>query len=329
MESLDTEGGKGESGGTGNQPKVSIVLLGYNRAHMLPKCIETLKEQDYENIEIIYVDDASIDNSVDVAESYGIKKIIRLPENKGFGPPNNKGVKIAEGDFVFFVHDDMYFEKSCVSELVKEITNDEDIFAVDPLQYNWEGTEIHHGAIKIKKSGLKNWFPFVLVDFDVVDEKIEIPWGCAGSLMVRREMFEELGGFDSTFFLDCEDTDLCVRAWMRGWKTVYVPSAKLYHMVSGGTRTPSDLRMLSGEKNFLRFVLKVMSKKMVVRMYLAKLVQALGLILMGKKRGVLILKAMVRTLSNFNEISEERKKIFLASKESGDEILEKFLAKSQ
>jgi GT2 family glycosyltransferase len=329
MESLDTEGGKEESGGIGNQPKVSIVFLGYNRAHMLPKCIKTLKEQDYENIEIIYVDDASIDNSVDVAESYGISKIIRLPKNKGFGPPNNEGVKIAEGDFVFFVHDDMYFEKSCVSELVKEITNDEDIFAVDPLQYDWEGSSVTHGAQKIKKSGIINWFPFVSVNYITTSEKIEIPWGCAGSLMVRRTMFNALGGFDNTFFLDCEDTDLCVRAWMRGWKTVYVPSAKLYHMVSGGCTTTPDRRILSGEQNFLRFVLKVMSKKMIAKLYLAKLIQAFGLILMGKKRGVLILKAMGITLLNLDEILEEREKIFGASKKSGDEVLKLFLAKSQ
>ena len=305
---------------------VSVIVLNYNGAHLLPECIESLQSQDYENVEIIMADNASIDNSIEVAESYDIK-ILRMNENKGFGFTNNEAAKIATGDLIFFVNNDMRFEKNCISELVKEITEDKDIFAVDPLQYNWEGTEIIHGAVKLKKSGLKNWFPFV--DFDVVDEKTEIPWGCAGSLMVRSAMFNKIGGFDRTFFLDCEDTDLCVRAWMRGWKTVHVPSAKLYHKVSGGCTTTPDWRMLSGEKNFLRFVLKVMSKEMIVKMYFAKLIQAIGLMLMGKKRGMLILKAMKITLSNLSEILEERKKIFRASKRSGDEVLEMFLAKSQ
>ena len=304
--------------------KVSVIILNYNGAHLLPECIESLQSQDYENVEIIMADNASIDNSIEVAESYGVK-IFRMEENRGFGFTNNEAAKIATGDFIFFVNNDMRFEKNCILELVKEITKDKDIFAVDPLQYNWEGTEITHGAVKIEKSGLKNWFPFVLVDFDVVDEKIEIIWGCAGSLMVKSAMFNKIGGFDSTFFLDCEDTDLCVRAWMWGWKTVYVPSAKLYHMVSGGCMTTPDWRILSGEKNFLRFVLKVMSKKMIVKLYLAKLVQAVGLMLIGKKRGILILKAMVTILSNRSEILEERKRILGVSKKSGDEVLNDFL----
>jgi hypothetical protein len=307
--------------------KVSVIVLNYNGAHLLPDCIKSLQSQDHDNIEIIMADNASTDNSVEVAQSYSVK-IFRMQENRGFGFTNNAAAKIATGDFIFFVNNDMRFEKNCISELVKEITKDKDIFAVDPLQYNWEGTEIIHGAMKIKTSGLKNWFPFVRVDFDVVDEKNEILWGCAGSLMVRSTMFNKIGGFDNTFFLDCEDTDLCVRAWMRDWKTIYVPSAKLYHMVSGGCMTTPDWRMLSGEQNFLRFALKVMSKKMIIKMYFAKLIQAIGLMLIGKKRGMLILKAMWITLSNLDEILEEREKILRESKVSADKVFKKFLAKS-
>lgn len=326
MECYDTEGGKVESSGIDNQPKVSIVILGYNRVHMLQKCIKSLKEQDYKNTEIILVDNASTDNSVDVAKSYGIKKIIQLKSNKGFGPANNEGVKIAEGDFVLFVNNDMYLENNCISELVKEITKDPKIFAVDALQYDWEGTSVIHGAQKIKKSGIKNWFPFVSVDYFDTSEKIEIPWGCAGSLMVRRKMFNELGGFDDTFFMDAEDLDLCWRAWMMGWKTIYVPHAKVYHKVFGGRKDTPDWRRLSGEKNFLRFVIKVMSKKMILKIYLAKLLQAVGFMLMGRfNRGIIILKAIVYNILNLSKILEERKKILSSSKLNSEELFKKFL----
>lgn len=305
---------------------VSVIILNYNGAHFLPECIESLQKQDYKNVEIILVDNGSVDNSIDVAKSYGIEKIVQMKENKGFSIANNEAAKVASGELIFFMHTDMRFEKNCVSELVKGASKSPDIFAVDPLQYSWDGTKITHGGTVLKKSGLKNWFPFIFVDYlGVVDRAIEIPWGCAGSLMVIKDMFEKLGGFDNTFFLDGEDMDLCWRAWMMGWKTVYVPTARLYHKVGGSGGDP-DLRTFSGDKNFLRFILKVMSKKMILKMYLAKIVQAVGLICIGRaKRGIIILRAMKATLSNLDEILEERRKIFRESKINSDELLRKFL----
>jgi GT2 family glycosyltransferase len=308
---------------------VSVIVLNYNGAHLLPECIESLQSQDYENIEIIVADNASTDNSVEVAESYGVK-IFRMPENRGFSFTNNAAAKIAKGEFIFFVNNDMKFEKNCVSELITEMIKDSTIFAADALHYNWEGTEITNGALKISKSGLKNWFPFVLVDFDVVEEKTEIAWGCSGSLMVRAKMFKEVRGFDDTSFLDGEDLDLCLRAWMKDWKTIHVPSAQLYHKVFGGCTTTPDWRRLSGEQMFLRFVLKVMNKKMIVKIFLAKILQGIGFICIGRfRRGIIIFKAMKITLFNMGEILEQRKRILGASKKSGDEVLGIFLAQSQ
>jgi len=188
---------------------VSVIVLNYNGAHLLPECIESLQKQDYKDIEIIVADNASNDNSIQVAKSYGVK-IHKMEENRGFSFTNNSAAKIANGESIFFVNNDMKFEKNCISELVKEISKDPDIFAVDPLQYNWDGTEVIHGGTAIKKSGLKNWFPFIYVDYlSVIDKKIEVPWGCAGSLMVRKKMFEKLNGFDNTFFW-MEKTWICV-----------------------------------------------------------------------------------------------------------------------
>lgn len=306
---------------------VSVIVLNYNGAHLLPECIESLQKQDYKDIEIIVADNASNDNSIQVAKSYGVK-IHKMEENRGFSFTNNSAAKIANGESIFFVNNDMKFEKNCISELVKEISKDPDIFAVDPLQYNWDGTEVIHGGTAIKKSGLKNWFPFIYVDYlSVIDKKIEVPWGCAGSLMVRKKMFEKLNGFDNTFFLDGEDLDLCWRARMQGWKTIYVPSARLYHKVFGGAKTVPNWRILSGEKNFLRFILKVMSKKMILKMYFAKLAQSIGLLCIGRfKRSIIIFNAMKITLLNLNEILKERKKILKESKISSDEILKTFLS---
>lgn len=314
-----------ESNNYNEKPKVSIVLLGYNRASLLPKCIESLKKQEYTNIEIIYVDDASTDNSVEVAKSYGITKIIQLNTNLGFGPANNEGVKIAEGKFVFFISDDMYIDKNCISNLVKEISKSSDIFAVDPSQYNWDG-ELIHGCTVIKKSGIKNWFPFISVDYFGPKEIIEIPWGCAGSIMIRTEMFNKLEGFDPTFFMDGEDLDLCWRAWMMGWKTIYVPDSIVHHKVFGGITVTPDWRRLSGEKNFMRFVIKLMNIKWMLYIFATKILQGFGFILLGKfRRGLVIFKAIFHTIFNLKLILKERQKVISVSKYDSDCLFKKFI----
>ena len=93
--------------------QVSVIILGYNRADMLSKCVKTLQSQDFKDMEIILADNASTDNSVSIARSLGLTKILEMKENRGFGFTNNEGAKIADGEFIFFVNNDMYFEKNC------------------------------------------------------------------------------------------------------------------------------------------------------------------------------------------------------------------------
>ena len=104
-----------------------------------------------------------------------------------------------------------------------------------------------------------------------------------------------------------------------------MPSAKVYHKVSGGCKITPDWRVLSGEKNFLRFILKVMSKKMILKMYFAKLAQSIGLLCMGRfKRSIMILNAMKITLQNLNEILKERKEILEYTIIDSNTLLKKF-----
>lgn len=306
--------------------RVSVIILNYNGAHLLPPCIESLKQQDYPDMEIIVADNASTDKSIEVAKKYGVK-ILQMAKNMGFSYTNNATAKSASGELIFFVNNDMRFEPDCISELVKAIKSDETIFACDPMQYNWEGTQINHEATRISKSGLANWFPFISVEYiDRPQEIADIPWGCAGSLMVRKNMFLELDGFDETFFLDGEDLDLCTRAWMKQWRTVYVPGARLYHMVGGSFKKTPEWRLLSGEKNFVRFVLKVMSKKLIIVFLSAKLLQSIGWLFLGdSRRSKIILKAFVINILSLPEIMALRKEVLSGSKLNGEEVLKQFL----
>jgi len=322
-------------------PPVSVIVLNYNGEHLLPNCIESLKNQDYENFEIIVVDNGSTDNSKEVALSYRIK-LLRLDKNYGLGTAFNKASKYAQGDFLFFVSNDMKFDKNCIKELMKVMEIDDKIFAVDPKQFNWEGTQVVHG--KVELIGTKKFFsslwPFIEYSPSGYSEKpVEVFQGCAGSLLVRKNIFWKLGGFDETFLWDVEDTDICWRAWLHHYKTVYVPSAFLFHKI-GATipaKKPKNAskemtewhkkRRMSFQKNRLRFFFKVMPLYMITLLLVRQILVGIGYLLkMDITSAKILLGAFWNVIMSLPEILKERQKIMRESITTSKELIKRFTA---
>lgn len=253
-------------------PFVSVIVLNYNGAHLLPDSLGTLLDQDFHPLEVLVVDNGSLDNSAQVAQAYPVRWI-PLVSNLGFSQANNLAAQEAKGNYLFFVNNDMRFPPDCVRQLVDVLDKDPSLFAVDPTQLNWEGTRVIHGRTRFIAGLFTNTVvpPFAVEYTAPAEGPNEVPWGCAGSLLVRRDRFEALGGFDPRFFIDFEDTDLCWRAWRHGWRTVYVPHAILYHKVGMSSDEHQHLinsaqagqlpklwfrRRLSYHTNLVRFGLK-------------------------------------------------------------------------
>ncbi len=253
-------------------PLVSVIVLNYNGAHLLPDSLGTLKEQDWAPMDILVVDNGSLDDSADVVARFDVRWLA-LGANHGLSRANNRAAGESKGDLLFFVNNDTRFQADCVRRLVEVLQKDSSLFAADPTQLNWEGTQLIHGRTCFVAGTFATTVvpPFGVNYTAQADAPVEVPWGCAGSLLVRRDRFEALGGFDPRFFIDFEDTDLCWRAWRRGWRTVYVPQAVLYHKagMSGDQhqhliRTPPARqlpklwfrRRVSFHANLLRFALK-------------------------------------------------------------------------
>jgi GT2 family glycosyltransferase len=94
------------------------------------------------------------------------------------------------------------------------------------------------------------------------------------AMMVRRSMYEELGGFDETFFMEWEDLDLCWRAWLRGWPTMYVPDAVVRHRVGASTTAAEQpRRSASSHHNLVRFALKCLPRRAAARVVLGELMR--------------------------------------------------------
>ena len=301
------------------EPVVSVVMLNYRTPDWLRIAIPSLQKQTMaDRMEIIVADNGSGDESVAVARELGAR-VVEVGWNAGFAIGNNAGAAQARGQHLFFVNTDMRFDERCVERLHERLEAEPRLFAADVMAYDWEGRTVTHGATRLAPGGMRSWFPGTAVNFVAQWREPEyVPWGGAGNLMVRADRFRALGGFDPTFFLDCEDLDLCWRAWLRGWPTLFVPDAVLWH--KGGGTTDSDVfraegrmagwRHLSLERNFQRFALKCLPAGTLPRVFLGKLAQSAGWLARGRpQEAANIVRAMGTTLRHLPAILRERRAV--------------------
>ncbi len=326
---------------------VSVIVLNYNGAHLLPDCLESLLAQDYPDMEILVVDNASIDVSFDVVTRYPGIRWVGLKHNGGLGPGYNAGAREANGDYLFFVNNDMRFGPDCVRRLTEAFVDDE-VLAADPLQMDWEGKRVIHGAHRFQMGWrhlsygvlFLSLVPGHLAPFE---KRTEAPFGCAGAIMFERKKFDALTGFDPTFFLDYEDLDICWRGWLRGWKTLFIPEAHLYHKVGESEdarlrrNNPAldqydaprinDRRALSQIKNSQRFILKTMSFPFIIVSLVIEMSKMAAGVVSGRSHlSYLRFKAMLANLLELREILTERWKIMESAVVSSRELKRRFAA---
>jgi GT2 family glycosyltransferase len=228
------------------KPKVSVIIVNWNGAEHLRVCLPSLASQSFKSLEIIVVDNCSSDGSVGVARSHGVCWV-PLERNLGLAPALNRGAAIARGDLLLFVNNDMRFDPGFVAALVEPLERDEEIFATDGMQFNWDGTAREHSAARLtnippRRDSSAEVVPGLYFYQQEKTEEVRVFMASAACMMVRRTFFDELGGFDGRLPLGYEDVEICWRAWVHRWKTLYVPSAICWHRVSGSVRSLEGMR---------------------------------------------------------------------------------------
>lgn len=279
------------------------------------------------------VDNGSSDDSNEVTQQFGARWL-GLGENIGLAPALNQGAKIADGEFLLFVNNDMRFERGFVAALAEPLERDGTIFASDGMQFNWDGTEKAHLAVRLTKKrreerGLTEVVPGLY--FFQSDERETTPvfMASAACMLVRRTLFEKLGGFENRLPLGYEDVEICWRAWLHGWRTVYAPAAICWHRVGASAKSQEGAR-----RNFegiLRGRL-LLASKLLPRRYAVRtwLVSSMAL---AKDLGRLkwkFARSRVRVLSEMAglmvQLLRERRMMFKEAGRSPEELLQ-FLLK--
>lgn len=228
-----------------NDPLVSIIIINYNGKSHLEKCLESLLKVNYTNFEIIIIDNNSTDGSVEfVKNNYSQIKIKKLEKNYGFAYPNNLGAKISNGDYLLFLNNDTIVTPNFIFELVEIISSNPNIVICQSLLLKMNGD--------VDSSG--DFIDYLGREFNSREKKPtfqRILSARGASMLVKKDVFFELGGFDEKFFVSFEDVDLGWRANMCDYSVVLAPKSVVYHLGGGTTgKTELDIQF-HGVKNSL------------------------------------------------------------------------------
>jgi GT2 family glycosyltransferase len=247
-----------------DRPLISIVIVNYNGAGWLPKCLESIKTQTiFSRIETIVVDNHSTDDSLAAARrllvDFPMAGIVQSGENLGFCEGNNVGARAASGKYVFFLNPDAWLEADCMEQLATE-TEKAAAAAATPWVLNYlDDTHQDLGFFGFDMFGLCSASAPRRETREIFS-----PTGC--SYLINANVFKQVGMFDRRFFMYSEEVDLSWRVWIAGGRIIGVPRARAHHRgavnanPTGGAsvvefRTTDQKRFLSN-RNCLLTLLK-------------------------------------------------------------------------
>jgi len=211
-----------------------VVIPNWNGAHHLPACLEALRAQTCSDLEVILVDNASTDGSVAlVAERYPEVRLLVLGRNLGLTGGNNAGFRAARGDILISLNNDTQADPRFVEALVTALqAHPEAGMAAAKIRLFDRRDVIHSAGDGYGADGIPFNRGVWQRDEGQFDEPGWIFGGCGGAVAYRRAMLDDVGLFDESFFMYCEDVDLNWRAQLAGWPCWYTPQAVVYHKLS-------------------------------------------------------------------------------------------------
>jgi hypothetical protein len=247
--------------GDSPHPLVSIIIVNYNGKKFLSDCLNSIFHQTYYPFDVIMVDNASHDGSVEyVHQNFPEVKMFTQSDNRGFAGGTNAGIRQAKGEFVLTLNNDTIIAPDFIDELVKPLVSDPSVGMCASKMIFPDG-RINSTAICISRSGAAWDRGMGEPDYGQFDVAEEVFGPCAGAALYRRTMLDEIDLFDEDFFLYMEDVDLAFRARLSGWKCMYVPTARVYHVHGGSTEPGSDTSVYYGNRNLLWYVVKNFPKR--------------------------------------------------------------------
>lgn len=261
------------------QPLVSAIVLNYRTGRDAWTCVQALLRQTIaDRIEILLVDNHSDDDSIGTLRNHARGeprvRILESARNIGYGQGNELGVRSARGEYLLIINPDNELEPEGLQWMIAAMQRDPGIGILSPKLVHEDGTVRDSyrtfptmGDLLIKRTAwLRRIFParmrrYLQYDRDTSITR-DVDWVAGACLLLRRDFYQSLGGFDPRFFLFFEDTDLCRRCWAAGKRVVYFPSVtandRKHRLSEGGwlallTKKTARIHLVSAVKYFWKW----------------------------------------------------------------------------
>lgn len=245
------------------QPKpidASVIILNFNTPKLTIDCVNSvITHTKHVSYEIIVVDNGSSDDSLKQFTKQLPKKVtvVNVERNLGFGPGNNVGAQAAQGDYLFFINSDTLFTENCLASLTKFADLHPEFPIIGPVVYLPKSTTIQPASFG-KLPTLSRLLTRRQNSRCTLNERQEYTateWVTGAALFITTDVFFDVGGFDSRFFMYFEDQDLCATVRTLGGQVAVVNAAHIIHL-GGKSISKKKIRFQHYDESQLKYFLK-------------------------------------------------------------------------
>jgi GT2 family glycosyltransferase len=247
--------------------KLSVIIVTWNSSADIDACIDSINFG--EEFEVIVVDNASNDATPALLSKHHHLRLVENPSNLGYARANNQGIKLATGEYVLLLNPDTRVELGALDTLARYLDEHAAVGAVAPRLISPDGTTQFSvrsfptaASLFWELVGLAYLFPrsrvfgrWKMKYFDY-SRTAEVEQPMASCLMVRKTVFDQLGGMDERFAMFYNDVDLSKRMADAGWKTVYVADARVVHRHGASTKQVRAKMIRESHRSAFRYLRK-------------------------------------------------------------------------
>lgn len=301
--------------------RFSIIIVSWNALHHLKKFLPSVVATDFSDFEIIIADNASTDGSGEwVNKHYPNVRIVKLDKNYGYCGGNNRAAKHANGEILLFLNNDVEVDPDWLGELDHCFKKNPKIAVAQPkLRSYTDKTSFEYAGAAggyIDKYGYPfcrgRVFETLEKDSGQYDTEDFIFWASGAAFAIRKDVFEEMDGFDEQFEFHMEEIDLCWRIQNRNYLIAYCPNSVVYHLGGGSLAMGSPRKVYYNFRNNLVMLFKNYPRKQLltrfpIRFFLDFLAAARSLLSLNTGEYLAIMRAHTYFWSHFSEIKKKRK----------------------
>lgn len=261
----------------GGLTDLSVIIVNWKTKDELRACLRGILEDNRSSMELIVVDNASRDGSVEMLKhEFPSVRVIENEANYGFAKAANIGIRTSGGRYILLLNPDTEVQPHALSSLIRFADDNPRIGIIGPKILNPNGTLQYScrrfptiGAAIFRNTLLGRLFPrnpytrdYLMVEWDHRDI-MDVDWVSGAAMLIRRRMLEEIGLLDEKFYMYCEDVDLAYRAWQNGWRVTYYPHVHVSHVIGRSSDRCPNRMIVQFHKSMYRLYCKHQARSVI------------------------------------------------------------------